>query len=187
MAVPRIALITDKAELPPERHTEFDRIVEVLHAVRGPFALLMHSPGLAQKVMEAGAHVRLHSTLSPIERELAILAVAREKDAAYEWASHVATGRKAGMREQAIEAIRNNADVASLEPDERDIVLFVRQLLQTNKVSDEVFDALRGRHGDRWLVELAATVGQYQYISAINNTFDLRPAPDTDQLEVQAR
>ncbi|GAC1320564.1 MAG: hypothetical protein NVSMB2_16590 [Chloroflexota bacterium] len=182
MPVPRIPLITDKAELPPERHAEFDRIVDVLHAVRGPFALLMHSPGLAQKVMEAGAHVRLQSTLSPVERELAILAVAREKDAAYEWASHVVTGRKAGMREQAVDAIRHSADVTNLEPDERDIVLFVRQLLQTNKVSDDVFERLRSRHGDRWLVELAGTVGQYQYISAINNTFDLKPAPDADQL-----
>jgi 4-carboxymuconolactone decarboxylase len=97
--VPRISLITQKSDLPVERHAEFDAIVDVLHAVRGPFAILMRSPGLAQKVMEAGAHVRLHSTLTPVERELIIIAVAREKDAAYEWASHVATGRKAGLRE----------------------------------------------------------------------------------------
>jgi len=34
------------------------------------------------------------------------------------------------------------------------------------------------------LVELAATVGQYQYISAINNTFDLQAPADADQLPV---
>jgi hypothetical protein len=33
-------------------------------------------------------------------------------------------------------------------------------------------------------VELAATVGQYQYISAINNTFDLQPGPNADRLPV---
>jgi 4-carboxymuconolactone decarboxylase len=182
--VPRISLITQKADLPDDRHAEFDAIVGVLHAVRGPFAILMHSPGLAQKVMEAGAHVRLKSTLKPVERELAILAVAREKDAAYEWASHVTTGRNAGLGEEAIEALRTRADVSSLEPDERDIVTFVRQLLQRNRVDQPLFDALLQRHGERWLVELAATVGQYQYISAINNTFDLQPAPDADRLPV---
>jgi 4-carboxymuconolactone decarboxylase len=182
--VPRISLITQKADLPDDRHAEFDAIVGVLHAVRGPFAILMHSPGLAQKVMEAGAHVRLKSTLKPVERELAILAVAREKDAAYEWASHVTTGRNAGLGEEAIEAVRTRADVSSLEPDERDIVTFVRQLLQRNRVDQPLFDALLQRHGERWLVELAATVGQYQYISAINNTFDLQPAPDADRLPV---
>ena len=37
------------------------------------------------------------------------------------------------------------------------------------------------------LVELAATVGQYQYISAINTPFDLQPAADADQLPIEAR
>ena len=182
--MPRIPLITDKADLPADRHAEFDAIVEVLHGVRGPFALLLRSPGLAEKVMRAGAHVRLHSTLKPVERELAILAVAREKDATYEWASHVTTGRNQGLREEAIEAVRNRGDVSQLEPDERDIITFVRQLLRTNRVEQALFDALRERHGDRWLVELTATVGQYQYISAINNTFDLQPAPGSDPLPV---
>ena len=52
--MPRIEMITDKAQIPDDRHAEFDAIVETLHGVRGPFAVLMHSPGLAQKVMEAG-------------------------------------------------------------------------------------------------------------------------------------
>lgn len=180
--MPRISLITQKADLSADRHAEFDTIVGVLHAVRGPFAVLMRSPGLAQKVMEAGAHVRLKSTLTPVERELAILAVAREKDAAYEWAAHVKTGRTAGLREEAIDALRTRGDVAGLAPDERDIITFVRQLLQRNRVDQALFDALVQRHSERWLVELAATVGQYQYISAINNTFDLQPAPDAEQL-----
>jgi 4-carboxymuconolactone decarboxylase len=184
--VPRIPLITSKDELSEDRYAEFDRIVEILHRVGGPFGILMHSPGLAQKVCEAGAHVRLHSTLTPVERELAVIAVAREKDAAVEWASHVVTGRNQGMREEAIDAIRSRADVSGLEPDERDIVLFVRELLRTNRVSDEVFKRLLGRHGERWLVELAATVGQYQYISAINNTFELQPAPGSDPLPISS-
>ena len=182
--MPRIRQITDKAALPPDRHAEFDAIVEVLHGVRGPFSILMHSPGLAQKVMAAGAQVRLGSTLAPTDRELAIIAVAREKDAAYEWASHVATGRKTGLPEDVIEAVRNRSDVSALEPDHRDIITFVRQLLQRNRVEQSLFDALLARHDERWLVELAATVGQYQYISAINTTFDLQPAPDADQLPI---
>src|SRR5947209_3983595 len=128
--MPRIKLITEKSDIPGEQHAEYDRIVEILNRVGGPFGVLMYSPGLAQKVCEAGAQVRLGSTLKPVERELAIIATSREKDAAYEWAAHVRAGRNAGMREEAIEAVRHRRDVSSLEPDERDIVLFVRQLLQ---------------------------------------------------------
>ena len=92
------------------------------------------------------------------------------------------TGRNGGLREEAIEAVRNRGDVSALEPDERDVINFVRQLLRTNRVEQSLFEALIARHGERWLVELAATVGQYQYISAINNTFDLQPAADADRL-----
>lgn len=180
-------MITEKSQIPDEQHAEYDRIVEILHRVGGPFGVLMYSPGLAQKVCEAGAWVRLHSTLSQPERELTIIAVAREKDAAYEWAAHVRTGRSVGLREEAIEAVRNRADVSGLEPDERDIITFVRQLLRNNRVEQSLFDELVKRHGERWLVELAATVGQYQYISAINTTFDLQPAPDGDKLPIDSR
>ncbi|MEX2598482.1 MAG: carboxymuconolactone decarboxylase family protein [Dehalococcoidia bacterium] len=180
-----IPMITDKSGLPEDRHPEFDNIVEVLHSVRGPFAILMHSPGLAQKVMEAGAHVRLQSTLQMKERELTILAVSREKDAGYEWVAHVDVGRKNGLREEAIEAVRNRKDVSGLELDERDIITYVRQLLQTNKVEQAVFDSLLERHDVRWLVELTATIGQYQYISAINNAFGVEPKEDApDKLPV---
>ena len=185
--MPRINLITDKSQVPDDRHAEIDAIVAVLNRVGGPFGVLMYSPGLAQKVCETGAQVRLKSTLKPVERELAIIAVSREKDAAYEWNSHVRTGRQQGMREEAIDAVRNRGDVSGLEPDERDIITFVRQLLQTNRVEQSLFDELVKRHGERWLVELTATVGQYQYIAAINNTFEILPGPDADPLPIEAR
>jgi 4-carboxymuconolactone decarboxylase len=175
-------MISEKSDIPAEQHAEFDHIVEVLHGVRGPFSVLMHSPGLAEKVMEAGAQVRLGSTLTPVEREIAVIAVSREKDARYEWNAHVRAGRNAGMREEVIDVVRSYGDLSGLEPDERDIVEFVRQLLRTNKVEQSLFDALVKRHSERWVVELAATVGQYQYISAINNTFAVEPPPDADPL-----
>ena len=180
--MPRIPLITDKSDLPAEQHAEFDAIVEVLHGVRGPFALLLRSPGLAEKVMRAGAQVRLGSQLTSAERELAILAVSREKDAAYEWNAHVKVGRQGGLSEETIDAVRNRADVSGLPENERDIVTYVRQLLRTNRVEQDVYDRLVERHGARWMVELAATVGQYQYIAAINNTFEVEPPPGADPL-----
>ena len=139
-------------------------------------------PGVSP--LPINSQVRLGSTLSQVEREIAVIAVSREKDARYEWAAHVRAGRTAGMREEVIEAVRHRADVSGLDPDERDIVMFVRQLLQTNKVEQPLFDVLVLRHSERWVVELAGTVGQYQYISAINNTFEVEPAADADQLPV---
>ncbi len=180
--MPRIKLFTEKSDLPADQEAEYDAIMEVLHRVGGPFGILLRSPGLAEKVMSAGAQVRLGSILEPKERELAVIAVAREKDGAYEWAAHVNVGRNAGLGEETIEAVRNRGELTALPEDDREIVEYVRQLLRTNRVEQGLFDSLIGRKGERWLVELTATIGQYQYISAINNAFELAPAPDADQL-----
>lgn len=182
--MPRIKLLTDRAELPAEQHAEYDRIAEILGRVGGPFGVLMYSPGLAVKVCEAGAQVRLGSSLTSVERELTIIATSREKDAAYEWAAHVRAGRNAGMKEETIDVVRSRGDSSSLDQGERDIVEFVRQLLRTNRIDQGFFDELIQRHGIRWVVEIAATCGQYQYIAAINNTFGLEPAADGDPLPI---
>jgi 4-carboxymuconolactone decarboxylase len=180
----RIDLITKKEQIPEDRHHEYDEIMGVLGNVGGPFGVLMHSPGLAEMVCKTGAHVRLKSSLTMEEREFAILSMCREKDAAYEWVAHVGTARKAGMRDEAIDVMRNNGDTSSLKEDERDMINYTRELLRNNKVSDATFNALLNRHGARWLVEYTATIGQYQYISAINGAFEMEPRASDDTLPV---
>lgn len=180
----RIELITKKEQIPAERHHEYDEIMGVLGNVGGPFGVLMHSPGLAEMVCKTGAHVRLQSSLTMEEREFAILSMCREKDAAYEWVAHVGTARKAGMRDEAIDVMRNNGDTSTLKEDERDMINYTRELLRNNKVSDATFNALLKRHGERWLVEYTATIGQYQYISAINGAFEMEPRQSDDTLPV---
>jgi 4-carboxymuconolactone decarboxylase len=182
----RIQLIARKSDIDPSRHAEFDAICEVLHAVPAPFGALMHSPGLAEKVMGAGAHIRLKSTLAKAEREIAILAVAREKDASFEWAAHSKAAREAGVAEKVISAIRDWGDLTDVGEDARDIVSFVQQIIRTNRVSDGLFDRLRARHSIRWLVELAGTVGQYLYISTVTGVFEIE-APDSAELLAAAQ
>ena len=53
--------------------------------------------------------------------------------------------RKAGVREEAIAAVRERRDASGLQSDERAIVSYVRQLLRTNRVEQAVFDVLKDR------------------------------------------
>ncbi|MCL2585387.1 MAG: carboxymuconolactone decarboxylase family protein [Streptosporangiales bacterium] len=180
----RIKMITERADVEEARQGEIDTILETLGHLGGPFSVLMHSPGLAQKVMEAGAHVRLRSTLEKWQRELAILVVAAGKASDFEWASHVQLARKAGLGEKAIDAVRNGDDPsgAGLGEDEADIVAYVRQLVAENRVDRPVYDRLVARHDERWLVELTATVGQYSYIACILGAFDVQPPADRERI-----
>jgi 4-carboxymuconolactone decarboxylase len=169
----RIELITSKDQIPAERHQEYDEIIGVLGNVGGPFGVLMYSPGLAERVCKTGAHVRLESSLTMVERELCILSLCREKDASFEWGGHVNVARKAGMREEAIEVMKTGGDPSGLEDDERDIITYSRQLLRNNKVEDDLFNSMLARHDIRWMVEITATLGQYSYIACINNAFNM--------------
>ena len=80
--------------------------------------------------------------------------------------------------------MRNNGDTSTLKDDERDMINYTRELLRNNGVSQPTFDSLLKRHGERWLVEYTATIGQYQYIAAINNAFEMEPRQSDDTLPV---
>ena len=57
---------------------------------------------------------------------------------------------------------------SKLEPDERDIITYTRQLLRTNRVEQNLVDALIERHSVRWLVELTATIAWENASSKFN-------------------
>lgn len=178
-----ITLLETVDDVGADRAEEIEAIHAVLHGVRGPFQVLLHCPGLAEKVMRAGAHIRLESTLTAAERQLVIAALARAIDCNYEWAAHIGNARKAGIAESTLELIRTGADLDELpEGDERDIAKFVTQLVVDHRVDPELRSRLVDGHGERWLVEIVATVGQYSYIGAMLNAFDIEPDVDADSV-----
>jgi 4-carboxymuconolactone decarboxylase len=134
----RIPLVERREALPADQRAAWDQIVESRGHVAGPFAALLHTPEIARRVAHVGAYVRFESSaLTGPQRELAILATARAMDCRYEWAAHAPLARKAGVRDEAIAAIRDRRAPAGLTPDEAAIVTYVTQLLR---------DPPRGRH-----------------------------------------
>ena len=182
--MPRVKPITTKDQVAPEHRGVFDAVAEGRGSVRGPFSLLMYSPPLCECVLKSGSFLRFESGVKPKEGELAIIATAREKDCPYVWAAHVTLARKAGVREEAITAVRERRDVSGLGPDERAIVSYVRQLLRTNRVEQAVFDALKDRYGVPWVVELTGIIGHYGLVTGMLNAFEVAAAPEAEQLAV---
>ena len=178
----RIPLIETKDELPAEHHAAFDLIARSRGRVAGPFGVLLHSPEVAKRVADLGAYIRFESALSGVHRELAILATARAMDCRYEWAAHVPLAKKAGVRAEAIAAIRDRRAPAGLGPDEAEVVDYVTALLRARRVAEATFTALRRRVGTQGLVELTTTAGYYSMIACVLNAFDVQPEPGADLL-----
>ena len=180
----RIPLIEKKDDLPADHHAAWDLIAQSRGRVAGPFGVLLHSPEAAKRAAHLGAYLRFESALSGVHRELAILATARAMDCRYEWAAHVPLAKKAGVRAEAIAAIRDRRAPSGLAADEAQIVAYVSQLLRDHRVDEPTFAAMRERFGTQGLVELTTTAGYYAMIACALNAFDLAPEPGADLLPV---
>ena len=179
----RVKTIESKADVPKGGEGVWDVIAESRGRVVGPFKVLLHVPELARRAAETGAYVRFEGTLPQDVRELAILTVGREMDCLFEWAAHAPLARKAGVRQEAIAAIRDRR-FAALNESERGVVDYVSQLLTRKRVDEATFRALETRFGVRGLVELTGTVGHYAFIACTLNAFEVTPDAATEQLPV---
>src|SRR6266567_3536061 len=163
--MPRVAPVTGKSDVAAEFHPVVDDVLSVFGQIRGPFSMLLHSPPLAERMLQFVKFNRGGTVIEPRLLSHAILASVRERDAHYVWAAQVGAARRAGVPEATIDILRAKGDPASLAEDERDIVTYTRQLVRNNRVDQAVFDRLQKRHGTQWLVELTAFAGYFGMLS----------------------
>ena len=171
----RLPEITSKEDLPEEAQHIFDVIAQSRGGVRGPFALLLHSPEVAQRVAHLGTYVRFESVLSPVDRELAILTTARECDCEYQWSGHTRLARQAGVREEAINVIAQRLSLDQLTEAESFIVGYARELIREHRVSDAKFEAARIRCGDQGIIDLTVLIGYYAMVACVLNALEIKP------------
>lgn len=179
--MPRVAPVASKSDMAPENQYVFDQVMGVFGRVRGPFSMLLHSPKLAERLLPMVPFTREGLIVEPQLRQVAILTAVREREGDYVWAAQVDVARRVGLREEVIDLLRAKGDPAALSQDERDIVLYMRQLMRTNRVDQVVFDALRERHGVQWLVELTTVANFYVALCGVVNAFEVAVPPDGDR------
>lgn len=150
----------------------WDRVVGTRGSVRGPFAILMHNPPLADRVAELGAQLRFRSTLSGADKELAILTAGREVEAKYEWVAHEPLGLKEGTRPEAIDVLRHQRATDGLTAREALIIDVVRTVYREHKLSDHLYARAEAEFGRAGLVEIVVLAGYYGMIGYALNVFE---------------
>jgi 4-carboxymuconolactone decarboxylase len=180
--VARIPVVAGKADVAATDQHVVDQVLEVFGRVRGPFSVLLHSPKLAELLLPLVTFNRNDSIVEPQLRSIAALTAAREREAAYVWAAQVDVARRVGLREAVIDLVRAKGDPSGLAEDERDVAVYTRQLMRTNRVEQAVFDALLRRHSAQWLVELTAAANFFAFLSGMVNAFEVAVPSDGDRL-----
>src|SRR5690606_8382534 len=100
--------------LPPSEEALSDeqrRVFEMIASgprgqVRGPLAIWLHRPELAQAAQALGAYCRYGSTLEPRLSELAILTMATLWKSEFEWWAHKPIALKAGLSPDIVDALQ---------------------------------------------------------------------------------
>jgi 4-carboxymuconolactone decarboxylase len=121
--MPRIPTVM-RDSLPADQQAAYDAIAERRGQVSGPFPVLLNSPEAASRIARLGHYLRYASILKPSTRELAVMTVAREFDCQYAWTSHAPPARQAGVRDEAITALRNGQAPEGLTEEDAAIVRY---------------------------------------------------------------
>lgn len=174
----RIPAMT-RDQLSAENQAIWDRIMSGRTGGSGPYGILVYAPIMAEHFSAVENYFRHHGMLDTRDKELVILAVARELGARFPWSRHEVRGRQAGVRPEAIEALRANESLDALTEGERLMVDIARSLLRERRLSDDLFSRALATLGPERLVETVGLVSHYNMISTVANVFDLAVSETT--------
>lgn len=175
----------DPENLSPRQREVYDAIASGPRGrVRGPLAIWLNRPDLADCAQALGRYCRYDTSLPPRLSELAILATARVWMSEFEWAAHKPIALKTGISGAIVEAIRTGREPAFQEADEEIVYRFSVMLHTERKVSDEVYARAVEVLGQDAVVDLTGLLGYYTLISMTINVFEV-PPPDGLQPEFE--
>ncbi len=161
---------------------DHQKIWDHIHAARsggGPYSMLMHSPAMAQHFAATEDYFRTQSLLPDGDREIIILAAAREFDARYAWSRHEIRARNVGIRPDVIEALRAKAPLDQFTGRERLLVDFARTLVHDHTLPDRLFAQMEAEFGRAKFIEAVGLLGHYMMIGTVSQMFELEPPQGT--------
>ncbi|WP_321788021.1 MULTISPECIES: carboxymuconolactone decarboxylase family protein [Paraburkholderia] len=154
--------------------------------VRGPLAVWLHRPQLANCAQALGRYCRYDSSLPARLSELVILSMGRHWLAEYEWAAHKPFALEAGLSIEVIDAIRDGVPPPFASEDEALVHAFVIQLHENHRIEDALYADLVSALGEQAVVDLVGIAGYYTLISMTIKVFEVPPpagvAPELPQV-----
>ncbi|WP_433461588.1 carboxymuconolactone decarboxylase family protein [Spirillospora sp. CA-128828] len=167
-------------------------LVDDIGRLQGPFNAMLYSPSVGLPLQDLGAAVRFRTGFTKREREIATLVVAAHVRSDYEWYAHERIGRRHGLGEDEMEALREGRAPMLADVRERVVYEAARQLAAEGDLADAVFTEAVATLGRTAVVELVTLVGYYKALALQLRVFrvgvpdgesspDWPPAGDEDE------
>jgi len=169
-------------DLSPDGMTDAQkRVAEAIKSgprggIRGPFAVLLRSPELADRVQKLGEHLRFHSSLPARLNEFAIIINARFWESKYAWFAHRPLAVQAGLADAIADAVAKGQRPEGMKEDEALVYDFCTTLHRRHFVDDALFERATSVLGDQGVVDLIGVSGYYTLVSMVLNVAEI-PLP----------
>ena len=138
------------------------------------FATLVRHQDLYRRWMPFANHVLFKSTLSPREREMAILRIGWLCRSGYEFHQHTRIGREAGLSDAEIERLKSAADAPGWSEAESALLHAVDDLHADQFIGDATWQRLVEHYDTHQVLDLVFAVGQYTLVSMALNSFGVQ-------------
>jgi 4-carboxymuconolactone decarboxylase len=163
----------DEQKLTPEQQRIYDQVKHLRGHVRGPFAIWLRNPELAECCLKLqdmfASRLRLERRLV----QLMILVSARLATAQFAWFIHEPYAVKEGISSDIVEAIRERRTPNFTQEDERLVYDITFELNTTRTLSEATFNRGMAMFGEEKMVELIAGIGFYVMVAMTLNAFDV--------------
>ena len=173
LETPRVRPL-DESEWDGEAKELLDGLLRAGGRVLNIFRTLAHHPKLMKRWLVFGNHILGKNSLSPRDRELAILRIGWLCQAEYEWGQHVEISRSVGIPDEDIERVAKGPDAAGWSAEDATLLRAVDELHADAMISDATWASLSARYDTQQLMDLVFTVGQYNLVSMALNTLGVQ-------------
>lgn len=136
--------------------------------------VMLHNPGMLERMVETGVALTTRGTLPPRDRELAILRTAWLSGAPYEWGEHVLAGRMCGVGCEDVERVITGPEAEGWTTIEQAVLRAVDELIADAMIGDATWAVLAQNYSEAQLIELPMLVGQYQMVAFLQNSLRMR-------------
>ena len=177
----RVPEIRKREDVAPVYRRLFDELAESRGGEpSGPYRVLLHSPVPAFRAAQLGAYFRFEHAMPQKVASISAITVGRELDSVYEFTVQEAGARRAGVREEAIDAIKYRTAPAGLVGDELLVWTFTTELLRAHRISADTWQEALDRFGLKPLTDLIGAICYFCYISVAMNAFEVTPLPERE-------
>lgn len=129
------------------------------------YQVLLNSPPMAQGWEQLLSAVRNRSSLPPDLREMVILRVAVLNRAPYEFEAHVPHALKAGVSEEKVQALRQQALGSGFSDTERSVLHLTDTMTREIEVPAPLFDSVKAHFSEQQMIDLTVTIAAYNMVS----------------------